>query len=348
MSAETSRYWRDIGRSRIVGSGGENIVHSYNGQVAKINELFVREYLKGGITEEDIQKEITKRRKRHTILTQSFGKAHVPYEHSDLFRVTLSAEECAALVPEHPISANFSFIPTMIIFQEVVPEVEKDALPFTRKAKSLGDGEYAEERFDPTDPNAFSLYEMASNHFVLGKGKMPFLSYDSHAGIWAPHTWKDIRASEWNSPAMRDLAVGFQTFTDNTSQNGDAECLDIEGINNIVFLPQKDDQVADFKLIDALYPFPLLTLRQVRELLLKVNETDMPILSSSDKAKLMNGVNYLRIANAIIEFSGSNIDLLHPFPDGIAWRADIWRRVFTLSREFLVERGMAQSLPDIL
>ena len=345
-------FWRGTNLNPLlVGAGGEHSVYSLpigDGRVAKINRLFVTSYLRGEITTEDMKQVIARRKVRHEALKRSFGNTHVLDEFSDIFVGTLTSEECSTLAPGYSPTGSVEFVPTVMVLQKVLPELEKDQ-PFPmRRAISLGDQQYAEQRFDPTDPKAFALYEAASDFLVLGKGNMPFVSRTDHCGIWVPSMWKELSGSEWRSPPMREFAAGFARFTHETRDNGEGEALDLSGENNAVYLCKKDGQEADVKLLDVLYPHPVLTMARIRNLLLKANKDIMPEFSTSEKMQLMNGVNYLRMANGIIEFSEGPEDFLNPFPQGVSWRSDIWRRVFTLSREGLVERGLASPIPNFL
>src|SRR6266567_1279148 len=247
-------------------------------------------------------------------------------------------------MPEHSVEKEGSFysFQTVVLFQKIVPELEPDYGRKMRRIISLGDDKYAEERFDPRGQEALSLYETASDYFIFGKGDSPHSASKDPWGIWALGTCKDFTPADWRSPAIRELAVGFNTYTENTSEFGQGEVLDMEGLNNIIFYPETSDQDADFILVDALYPFSKypsliipLTINRIRTLLFKANQDTMPEFTNPEKAQLMNGVNYLRHANAIIDFNGSDISPLHIFRGNESWRPDIWQRVFTLSREFL-------------
>lgn len=337
-------FWRNKTHSPdVAGIGGEHVIYNTPGNkslVLKIDALVARGFLNGSLTREDIALQVSKKNERQGVLVRSFGESHVLPTLFTTTEVILSADECRALAPTRPVAENDVTVPTIAVYQSVSPEIEAGSPMSERITTSLGDGKYAEERVGPED---FSTYERVSNALVLGVG-LKDLHYQP-PGRWEPSTWRPLWFN-WSQPAIVDLAKGFINFREETRQNGGGEALDLIGTNNIViFNKTAKHPETDFVIVDALYPYPVLTMDEISAQMLRLNVEDVSKFTRSDRLQIMNGVNYLRTANAVIDHCWSDIDIYNPFPEGTVWQPDIWQKVYTVSRQVLSQNGRINADP---
>lgn len=115
-------YWRFMNFTpEWRGAGGENTVFSaptHAGYLTKVNNIYLRGYLTGALTKQDIEREVVMREERHATLSRSFGESHVLHEYVGVLNVTLTSAEVAEIAPQSSLSKseNFYDCPTLVVF----------------------------------------------------------------------------------------------------------------------------------------------------------------------------------------------------------------------------------------